>query len=199
VSAIRRTPLTPYPPIQNGKEREGGLLLPVDYARFGALATTTTPGQVSAADFNKLHNWPVIRLAYSAAADLANATNMGVAGTANVLVAAQNFTVNSATAILDVFVNTGILINAPAALTQATLRVLLDGATLYKLGPGIALANGWMSFSGGAFPIGPGLAAGVHTIALTLVASQANALLYCRAATAPLYEWATITIVERQP
>jgi hypothetical protein len=162
-------------------------------------ASASLEGSMSAASFDRLTNWPVTRLNYTEGSDVANATNMGTAGTANTLVAAQNFTVNSTTAVLDVFVTLGALVNAPAALTQAVVRALVDGSTLYKLTAGIALASGWIDLHGAAFPIGPGLSAGTHTIALTAVASQNSALLYCRASSAPTYEFASITVIERIP
>lgn len=66
-----------YPPIQNGKEKHGGLILPVDFNRFGALATTTTQGQMSATDKVRLNTlWqPHYQRYYRSAAHAAIANN----------------------------------------------------------------------------------------------------------------------------
>jgi hypothetical protein len=179
--------IAPYPPIQNGKEKRGGLLLPADYAR---LLTT--------AERAKLATWPIARLNAATATDILNGAAT-TAGTYYDASPSQNFTVNSTASILLLFVRLAAL-HTPTAGANGQLEVVayVDSTTRHPLSAlGIAGAGGFLTGGGGSFAL-QGLAAGAHTIKVQ-VSPNLTGTTYLRAAAFPRTEFCLINIVELSP
>lgn len=164
-------------------------------------ATTVAAGYLAPADFDKLHNWPKSRLAYTAAADLMSAT--AIAATTYVqVVPNQNFTVNSATAFLLILVRLGLYLDTTGAggNVAAFARALIDSGGTPQ-GKGLAPTGGpintLVGVGGGAF-VAPALVAGTHTIKIEVYSTRAVAG-YCRASSVGNQEFAAIDILEVQP
>lgn len=183
MSAINGNPGANYPPVQNGKERRGGLLTKADYAR---LVTTAERAKLAALEA------PVLRLAYTAAADILSGAALAATTWTNAI-ADQSFSVNSATSYLIVEVRAAILGNG-AAITQYATRALMDGASPVPLAGAAHAAGGYAVASGAAFQAN-GLAAGAHTIRVQVYATAATTV-YCRAASFPSQEWLAIRVWE---
>jgi hypothetical protein len=180
----------PYPPVQNGKEKRGGLLLPADYARI-----------MTAAERAKLATLWTVRLNYDAsteAADLGNATAIA-ASTWTDLCANKSFTVGDATALVEIDVR-GVCVGPNAAsLANIASRLVVDGTPAPGLlGGGAPAAGQFHNFLAGNGTVKyGGLAAGAHTVRVQIWTNVAGTY-FCRAKTQPNFEALTILVVERR-
>lgn len=138
---------------------------------------------------------PTARLVLSAATDLVNGSVL-VANTYLTVVAAQNFTVGSTTALQIAEVRLGVAFQAGATPGRYVAEALLDGATIVKLNPPLYLAASAIGYLGGATFQIRGLTAGTHTIALRVRSDVAGAATYLRASTQSMFEFAEIRIYE---
>jgi hypothetical protein len=166
------------------------------------LATTTQHGRLAAADFNKLHNWPVLRLNYiaPASADLSNGAALTL-NTWTTVGAAQSFTVSSTAALLVAYIS-GNVIAPNVANIEVSSRVSFDGgAATVMLGGGYssAGANPYVNALAGAGAVPfTAFAAGTHTIAVQIY-STATGIYFCRPQTQPNSESLRIVVVELYP
>jgi hypothetical protein len=165
-------------------------------------ATAALAGALPAADFNKLHNWPVLRLNYiaPASADLSNGAALTL-NTWTTVGAAQSFTVNSTAALLVAYIS-GNVIAPNVANTEVSSRVSFDGgAATVMLGGGYssAGANPYVNALAGAGAVPfTAFTAGTHTIAVQIY-STATGIYFCRPQTQPNSESLRIVVVELQP
>jgi hypothetical protein len=171
-----------YPPVQNGKQKRGGLIMPADYAML-----------LTAAERAKLAGLqvPVATLGYAAATDLLS----GAALTGGVwadVVPNQSFTATTGTVYL-ILVRLTVLVTAVASAGEMSTRALINGGAVAKLSGASYPAGGQAMAGTGAFILA-GLTPGASTIKLQ-VYSSANASAYCRASTQPNVEFAEITIL----
>lgn len=146
-------------------------------------------------------------LNYVESTDLANPLTVS-ANTWTTLKANQNFTVGSASHLLDVYVLCGVLVRddsiAISAELDAAIRIQIDssgGTVICGLNQEAAILNDLkMNMYGGAFCLGT-LSAGVHTMRPQVLASAnlntGNSGFYCRASSVPNTEFLTIQIIER--
>lgn len=162
------------------------------------LATASLAGALSAADFTKLGTLirPISRLNYGPAADHLN----GAALTANTFAdvfANQNFNVATANAYVLVTVRFSCNILSTTGTHSDGCRAVIDSAGTpinVPLSGDVALVNNYGNLTGGAFLLST-LTAATHTIKLQVICSQ-TATAFCRANSAPNFEFAYIDIVE---
>lgn len=165
-------------------------------------ATTAAAGSLAPADFDKLHNWPVLRLNYiaPASADLSNGAAI-VLNTWTTVGAAQSFTVSGTGALLVAYIS-GNVIAPNVANIEVSSRVSFDGgAATVMLGGGFtsAGANPYVNALAGAGAVPfSGFSAGTHTIAVQIY-STATGVYFCRPQTQPNSESLRIVVEERYP
>jgi hypothetical protein len=175
-------PYAPYPPVQNGREKRGGLILPADYAMLLTAAERAKLATLKA---------PVLRLSYDAASDLMNAAAIA-ATTWTDLVPAQAFTIGATTAYFLVEVRLSLNANA-VGLTSVAARAQISGATNVPLRGDQVAAGGWGNVGGATF-VGTSFG-GAQTIKIQVYGTAAFTA-YCRASSQVNTEFAAIRILE---
>lgn len=146
-------------------ESGGGLSLPD--------ATASATGALTAAGFDKLTNWPKLRLDFSLPGSIYAGTAQ-TAGTTYNLHTPQNFTVNSTLSVIIMDLRLNVLLNATAAgVPQYAVQYNLDSGSIKPIGGDGGNNSGttWFTAGGGIVILGPGLSAGTHSIAIQGVPS----------------------------
>lgn len=135
-----------------------------------------------------------VQLAHVATSDLWGGTSFSASTWTN-FTSAFSFTVDDATSNIEIAVRSSTFYSHTGS--ECMTRLLIDGATIYKLG-GFAGGTNGNPFAGVDPVWVSGLAAGAHTATVQIFDNGTPGLMYCRAASQPDIEHFAITIVEHK-